>query len=737
MGMDLLEITEKIRVFLRLHPEGLSITSIASQSEINRNTLVKYLGIMQSQGSVGMRQVGVAKVYYLADRIPISAVRRFCRHYVIVDHILDLVETSASLPVSLGMPAGERTSRRVCDQFPGLRGIPNLQTYLRSALRDEEQTIRWSTGRHQGNRVFTVSFIPTVLESGRPAASLVLDDVTESDRNGNEGELDKLRSQALFEDQSEYVVRLSPDGYIRWANPGYCRMTDQTMQSLFGQRFRPPAVGDEREEWDRQLRSLTAANPVSTIECHVGTRNKPSRWQHWTLRGLHGPSGTLLEYQLVGHDISGYMATRDEFLQCKEKLDKQASARKLSLQESKIRYYEDIACRERVETRSWFARFALENSTDGICWIDGSGRIFYANRALCGSLGYAQDELQSMHYAEIDTRCNRESFERMWKILRREGRCRIQSTLRRIDRTFLPAEITALHLELNGMRYCCAYIRIFPEAAMPDRVLWENGEVFRKAFEESPTGSPGGLLDEIVRSIPDAVFAVDRRGRVIAWNQTMEKMTGIRAADMLGKGNYEYALPFYRERVPMLIDRAAGTGTAPGDGYTGNIGEEDNCLTAERAISPPDGYSRIILEKAVPIYGSAGEVFGAIEFVHDISILRHTQDLLKRERRFNTAVLEAVDALIVVADDDSRIVWCNEQYRTLIECTRQGAACMGPGGTEQPFVDLVPATAGEQLSVRWSHRAFTQPGVGRFDIYTGILPVAGETGVEPYERTEE
>ena len=101
-----MEVTEKIRELLRLHPEGLSITSISSLSRINRNTLVKYLEVAQSQGLVGMRQVGAAKVYFPADRIPVSAVRRFCRHYIILDHLLDVIEVSASMPASLGMPAG-------------------------------------------------------------------------------------------------------------------------------------------------------------------------------------------------------------------------------------------------------------------------------------------------------------------------------------------------------------------------------------------------------------------------------------------------------------------------------------------------------------------------------------------------------------------------------------------------------------------------------------------------------
>lgn len=33
-------------------------------------------------------------------------------------------------------------------------------------------------------------------------------------------------------------------------------------------------------------------------------------------------------------------------------------------------------------------------------------------------------------------------------------------------------------------------------------------------------------------------------------------MTGVQASDIIGKGNYEYSLPFYLERRPILIDLA-------------------------------------------------------------------------------------------------------------------------------------------------------------------------------------
>jgi len=61
---------------------------------------------------------------------------------------------------------------------------------------------------------------------------------------------------------------------------------------------------------------------------------------------------------------------------------------------------------------------------------------------------------------------------------------------------------------------------------------------------------------DIINFLPDATFAIDSTGIVIAWNKAMEEMSGVPAEEILGKGNYEYALPFYHERRPILIDLA-------------------------------------------------------------------------------------------------------------------------------------------------------------------------------------
>src|SRR5208283_962366 len=70
-----------------------------------------------------------------------------------------------------------------------------------------------------------------------------------------------------------------------------------------------------------------------------------------------------------------------------------------------------------------------------------------------------------------------------------------------------------------------------------------------KALQESRQ-----QLANIIDFLPDATFVINNDGEVMAWNKAIEEMTGVKASEMLGKGHYEYALPFYGERRPILID---------------------------------------------------------------------------------------------------------------------------------------------------------------------------------------
>jgi PAS domain S-box-containing protein len=61
-------------------------------------------------------------------------------------------------------------------------------------------------------------------------------------------------------------------------------------------------------------------------------------------------------------------------------------------------------------------------------------------------------------------------------------------------------------------------------------------------------------LADIIDFLPDATFAIDREGKVIAWNHAIENMSGVSKQEILGKDNYAYAIPFYGEARPVLMN---------------------------------------------------------------------------------------------------------------------------------------------------------------------------------------
>ncbi len=135
-------------------------------------------------------------------------------------------------------------------------------------------------------------------------------------------------------------------------------------------------------------------------------------------------------------------------------------------------------------------------------------------------------------------------------------------------------------------------------------------------------------LADIIEFLPDAAFAINSEGKVIAWNKAIEAMTGVPAADMLGKGDHEYAIPFYGERLPLLIDLILGPPEKMSEKYS-NIVRDGDILSAENSLAHPRGIDLIFTGKASPLYNQKGEVIGAIESIHDITRQRKAEEKLR------------------------------------------------------------------------------------------------------------
>ena len=133
---------------------------------------------------------------------------------------------------------------------------------------------------------------------------------------------------------------------------------------------------------------------------------------------------------------------------------------------------------------------------------------------------------------------------------------------------------------------------------------------------------------DILDFLPDATLAIDTRGVVIAWNRAMEEMTGVPAEEMLGKGDYKYALPFYGERRPILIDLIFSD---PGEirARYASIVRNGTTIAAETVLPRLRGEPRTLWGKASLLFNQSGNVVGAIEVIRDLTVRKQAEETLR------------------------------------------------------------------------------------------------------------
>lgn len=125
-------------------------------------------------------------------------------------------------------------------------------------------------------------------------------------------------------------------------------------------------------------------------------------------------------------------------------------------------------------------------------------------------------------------------------------------------------------------------------------------------------------LVDIINLLPDATMVIDADGTVMFWNRAMERLSGIPAAEMVGRGDYEYALAFYGERRPILIDLVVQPDAFVPGRYT-HVEIDGDTMTAETVIPNLRGRRVYLRGSASVLRNAAGEVAGAIETIFDIT----------------------------------------------------------------------------------------------------------------------
>ncbi len=148
-------------------------------------------------------------------------------------------------------------------------------------------------------------------------------------------------------------------------------------------------------------------------------------------------------------------------------------------------------------------------------------------------------------------------------------------------------------------------------------------------------------------------------------------MTGTSGADMIGKGDYQYALPFFGERRPLLIDFVHEEQLPTGSDYL-YIERRGRNLHAEVIARRLDGCEGAYLWlTAGPLYDLEGHLTGAIESIRDMSEILKIRHDLARSREMNQEFANMMPVAVYEMDLSGNLTFTNSVALEWFGVTRE------------------------------------------------------------------
>jgi|WetSurMetagenome_2_1015567.scaffolds.fasta_scaffold01301_13 two-component system, cell cycle sensor histidine kinase and response regulator CckA len=297
----------------------------------------------------------------------------------------------------------------------------------------------------------------------------------------------------------------------------------------------------------------------------------------------------------------------------------------------------------------------------GFCTVSEKGLILEANLTAAGLLGVARGALVKQRFSmfilnedqDLYYRHRKQLFETLSASSGQTGEpqaCELR--MMKKDGTVFWA-----HLEATVAQDPSTSSGQAAEGAPVSRVALSDITEYKRA-EEALRANRRQLTD-IIEFLPDATLAIDMQGRIIIWNKAIEAMTGIPAADIIGKGNHVYTIPFYGEARPQLMDLAFKDHEEIAARYP-NLTREGKTLMAEvfcNALYNNKG--AWVFAKASPLHDQAGNITGAIESIRDITSQKQAEEALREsEARFMDVLYASGDAILLIGENT--FIDCNE-----------------------------------------------------------------------------
>lgn len=214
---------DRIKQILRQNRRGLSITEISRKIGINRNSVAKYLDVLQIAGEVEVKKVCTAKLYFISDRVPLSEMLSLTSDAILVISASGVIDFANCRFLGIeGWQLDEIAGKKLSELSFSLIDediMEKVSSPIPGEIFEKEITVK----DEGGSQIFRAKCIGTVLPDGGRATTLIFEDVTVKRECQARLRLKEALYRAVVEDQAEFIIRYSPDRTISFVNDAYCR----------------------------------------------------------------------------------------------------------------------------------------------------------------------------------------------------------------------------------------------------------------------------------------------------------------------------------------------------------------------------------------------------------------------------------------------------------------------------------------------------------------------------------
>jgi diguanylate cyclase (GGDEF)-like protein/PAS domain S-box-containing protein len=433
--------------------------------------------------------------------------------------------------------------------------------------------------------------------------------------SGSPAEGDRwLRS--VFENSSEIIKIVDPDGTLRYASPAFGRVLGYDPEAAVGTNVLDYVHPDDIAHVLEQTAKALDDGSIASTEAEYRFRHKDGSWR-WV--------ESVGTYLLDDPTVRGVVVNVRDVTQRKE-----AEA---ALKKNEAKF-----------------RAIFDRAATGMALVDAQGRIKESNPALQEMLGYAEEELRGKHFAEVthpeDVAADTGLFERL-----------------------LSGEIDHFRLEKRYVRkdgrtvwgHLTSSI-VLSDGEDPQLMVGMVEDVTERKSAEETIKRLAHRNQLILDSAGEGIYGLDREGKTTFVNSVAAALVGFEPEELVGRDQHEVihhsrpdGTPYPREECLIY---AALT-----DGEIHHV--DDEVFWRKDGTAFPIGYT------STPILED-GKIAGAVVTFTDVTERKEADEALREgEERYRAVMEQSVEAIYLYDAETKRILESNAAFRMLMGYTEK------------------------------------------------------------------